>query len=220
METQRLLPLLVTFVSLLSRPKVNDGVNGKASDLSICPGILPPSCSLTLSHHEFLLSPKRINNINRNASVYLFALMILTSNDYHPNPGPRPPKFPCNICSKACKWSKTVKSVACDNCDMWYHKHCLNMNTAVFDALEKTDVSWIPQFHSSLFDEDPSTENDTDCSLNSNISCIGPPLSQSSPQGKSGQPPKFRPITKRRLRVISVNFQSMKAKRESFWCLL
>ena len=198
----------------------------QAKDFYISPGFLPPGCSLTLRDNEFLLSPKRINNKNRNASIYLFALIILTSNDCHPNPGPRPPKFPCNICSNACKWSKTVKSVACDNCDMWYHKHCLNMNTAVFDALENTDVSWyccncgIPQFNSSLFDEDPSTDNDTNDSLSSNISCIGPPLSQSSPTVKSGHRAQFRPITKRRLRVISVNFQSMKAKRESFWSLL
>ena len=104
METQRLLPLLVTFVSLVSHPKVNYGVHEQAKDFYISPGFLPSSCSLTLRDHGFLLSPKRtfcINNKRRNAYIYLFALIILTSNDCHPNPGPRPPKFPCNICSKA-----------------------------------------------------------------------------------------------------------------------
>ena len=109
---------------------------------------------------------------------------------------------------------------------MLYYKHCLNTNTAVFDALENTVVSWyccnygIPQFNSSLFYEDPSTDNDTNDSLSSNLSRIGPPLSQSSPTVKLGHHAQFRPITKRRLRVISVNFQSIKAKRELFWSLL
>ena len=47
------------------------------------------------------------------------------------------------------------------------------------------------------------------------IKCFS--ITKTSPTVKSGHRAQLRPITKWRLRVISVNFQSMKAKRESFW---
>jgi hypothetical protein len=72
---------------------------------------------------------------------------------------------------------------------------------------------------SSLFYNN-HTEDYTGSSISSDVLNISPSLSQSSPTAKPEKFPKLKPISKRKLRVISVNFQSMTAKQESFWCLL
>ena len=57
---------------------------------------------------------------HRSKLVYLYLSAILVSNacDVATNPGP--PKFPCNICKKAVRW--TTPGVCCDTCDQWFHK--------------------------------------------------------------------------------------------------
>ena len=87
--------------------------------------------------HSQLYSPKRCS---RGHLLYLCSLVIQNAHDCHPNPGPRPPKFPCQECGKACKWSKTIRSVACSNCEKWFHTDCLHMNTAVYETLEASDM--------------------------------------------------------------------------------
>ena len=110
----------------------------------------------TDSQLAFLRAPKKCI---KGHLAYIFYILILTSSDYHPNPGPRTPKYPCGICGKAVRWSRTIRSVACNDCEVWFHKDCLGMSTAVYEPLEATDVSWyccncgIPNFHSRLFNE-------------------------------------------------------------------
>ncbi|KAK3090310.1 hypothetical protein FSP39_010831 [Pinctada imbricata] len=58
------------------------------------------------------------------------------------------------------------------------------------------------------------------CRFSGLIAALGQPISQSSPAGKIGSTSTPKPLTKRRLRVISVNLQSMRAKKESLWSLL
>ena len=66
------------------------------------------------------------------------SIILLLAGDLHQNPGPRPPKFPCGLCKKACT-SKTP-AVACDSCDVWYHTHCMAMNSETYRTLR--NVSW------------------------------------------------------------------------------
>ena len=132
----------------------------------------------------------------------------------------RAPKYPCQICSKACTWSKTVFSVECNNCELWHHKHCLNMNTQIYEALGNTDISWyscnygLPNFNTSLFEDfvelstPINTTTDTDGSI-LDISTMGPPLTTSSPKNKSKQQARNK-ITKRSLRLLIINFQSIR----------
>ena len=82
-------------------------------------------------------------------------LFILQCGDIECNPGPRPPKNPCQLCGKACKWSE--KAVQCDSYDLWHHVNCMSMNTQVYDALQNPDMLWtcckcgLPSINSSLF---------------------------------------------------------------------
>ena len=149
------------------------------------------------------------------------------ASDCHLNPGPRRIKYPCGICGKACVWSKTVRSVACSSCENWFHKDCLNMPTAN-EPLEQTEVSWycctcgLPNFCTSLYEEMDASH--TACStpshtsVNSSIdssSNIGSPRYASSPKQH-----RSTPLSKRKIRILVINFQSLRSKRESFWAML
>ena len=201
----------------------------------------------TDSQLAFLRAPKKCI---KGHLAYIFYILILNSSDCHPNPGPRTPKYPCGICGKAVRWSRTIRSVACNDCEIWFHKDCLGMSTAVYEPLEATDVSWyccncgIPNFHSSLFNETeidhsslchtsglhtPSNadhsqlchtgglhtpDNAEHSTLLSEV-FFGEPLSTSSPTSN----PKAA-ISNKKTRVLCINFQSMRPKREAFWSLL
>lgn len=75
---------------------------------------------------------------NKQNLLYLSLILILQSADCEQNPGPRTPKYPCMICSKAVKWNQ--RAVACDNCEGWYHTECMNMNSQIYTALTKPDT--------------------------------------------------------------------------------
>ena len=80
-------------------------------------------------------------------------LLLLLSGDIQLNPGPRPPKYPCGLCQKACKW--TTPCVRCDTCKVYYHKDCMLMPDGIFNNLN--NISWecfhcgVPNFSSSFF---------------------------------------------------------------------
>ena len=110
----------------------------KSLQVEVYSGLFP--CSQVLYKKHIFVTSHKVSSSGH--FLYLFSLVILQSHDCHPNPGPRTPKYPCQVCGKACRWSKTIKSVACNNCEQWYHNDCMQMNTATYEALEKTDVSW------------------------------------------------------------------------------
>ena len=74
-------------------------------------------------------SPKPVNSTN------FINLLLILSGNVEINPGP---KFPCGICSKQC--TSKQQSVACDECDIWFHRKCMLMNVQVFNGLH--NVSW------------------------------------------------------------------------------
>ena len=124
---------------------------------------------------------------------FLCSFLMLQAGDLETNPGPRPLKYPCQICNLACKWGQCA--VRCDSCNLWYHKECMLMGTGVYDYLNKTEASWIcchcglPNFNSSLFSShdfthsnpfsplEKSTESGSDFS-----GVEGHPLATSSPK--------------------------------------
>ena len=59
--------------------------------------------------------------------LYLSFIIILQSADCELNPGPRTPKYPCLVCTKAVRWNH--RAIACDNCEGWYHTDCIDMDT-------------------------------------------------------------------------------------------
>ncbi len=59
------------------------------------------------------------------------------------NPGPVPGKsiYPCGNCALAIDWGD--KAVCCDDCDVWFHKSCLDMKSAVYKNLaEDSSKDW------------------------------------------------------------------------------
>ncbi|KAK3107772.1 hypothetical protein FSP39_021936 [Pinctada imbricata] len=180
---------------------------------SLYTSLIKPSCYgskplMKRSKHDFLL--------------YMCTILILRSSDCETNPGPRPPKYPCQICQKACKWGQAA--IACDNCDLWYHTQCMNMNSQVYKYHAKPDASWIccacglPNYSSSFFTLSSSSclssnsfsllNSSNDREHEGNLGC---PLFTSSPK-------KNIPVTNpnhHRYKIISLNLQSLRAKKVS-----
>ena len=105
---------------------------------------------------------------------------------------PYKPKYPCGVCDKAVKWK--TPAIACDNCDVWFHKNCAHISTPIFNYLScDPEATWqcptcgIPSFTSSFFEStliDDSSLSNVD--LDSNASGVTSPvglLSACSPGG-------------------------------------
>lgn len=157
------------------------------------------------------------------ALYYISFLMIMQAGDLHPNPGPHTPKFPCVVCGKAAKWGQ--RCVCCDQCQGWYHTECMEMNTAIYQAIaNSSNVSWIccqcgvPNFASSLF-------SSTDIELsNSYSSLLSPatesissdvpnsPLAFSSPNVKKPKSRSKSKPTRNNLKIMAINFQGIRNK--------
>lgn len=121
--------------------------------------------------------------------LYLSILLITQSCDTESNPGPYTPKYPCGVCTKAVRWSRTRTAIACDTCDSWYHTDCMGMSSVSYDRLNRSSVSWIcakcdtPNHSSSLLD---SYITDTDNQFDALSSMVSEPdLSHQSTQGAS-----------------------------------
>ena len=66
-----------------------------------------------------------------NHLLYISVLLLMRSSDCESNPGPRTPTYPCQVCSKACRWGQ--RAIACDSCGPWCRTNCLGMQTPVFN---------------------------------------------------------------------------------------
>ena len=162
--------------------------------------------------------------------LYISMLLITQAADIELNPGPRKLKFPCQACNKAVKWDPQKPGIACDGCSLWFHKDCLYMHSQVFEALAKSDASWIccncglPNYSTHIFESFAidstnsfSMLSDADNSIASiNNSDAGQPKHTSSPV-PVGNPKRQDNIP---IRTLVVNFQSIVAKKASFWELI
>ena len=146
-------------------------------------------------------------------------------------------KFPCGICTKPCRSNQ--HAIACDTCDTWYHVTCMNMPLGVYRGITP-NVSWIcfkcgiPNFSTTLFDtpssdsintsiatentysllsEDPVSPTHSSYSSFSAVASPGSPQHASSPIRPRGRKQPDRQV----FRILVVNFQSIRAKRTSFW---
>lgn len=161
----------------------------------ICEGL--HTLSMDRKIHVFyppsLMKPK--------ALLFLSMLLLSNSADIELNPGPRAPKYPCQICDRAVTWKQ--RAVACDDCLQWYHVNCMHMSTPTYNDLGNSNVSWhclkcgLPKFSSSLFDNSTEvvTRNSFDALSSSSSSASslfsdcpttpGSPIATSSPAKKT-----------------------------------
>ena len=61
---------------------------------------------------------------------FLILLLLLSSGNVHPNPGPI---FPCSVCTGNVTW--WGKSVQCCACSKWVHPRCSQLSLSQFKAL-------------------------------------------------------------------------------------
>ena len=157
---------------------------------------------------------------------YLSAILVSNACDVATNPGP--PKFPCNICKKAVRW--TTPGVCCDTCDQWFHKACMGMNSCIYESLASNNVSrqccrcGMPNFSSSFFDSTISEHTNPFSILSPSSSSIadsriGEPIAMSSPVANTRTSnPKRLQIHK--LTVIVTNCRSLVNKKAELINLL
>ena len=67
--------------------------------------------------------------------------MLVIAGDVHVNPGPRLCDiFPCGYCEQHVSWRDM--GIACNDCDMWYHKSCVDMSTSEYIRLSEISINW------------------------------------------------------------------------------
>ena len=72
-----------------------------------------------------------------------FFLSLLIAGDVNVNPGPHHRQasiFPCGLCDRNVS---ATDCVACDGCDVWYHRSCMEIGTADWSLLQHKSVQWI-----------------------------------------------------------------------------
>ena len=161
-------------------------------------------------------TPTTLKKSKLHSLLYLSLIMIVCAADVESNPGPRSPKYPCQICHRAVTWK--TKGVACDDCDKWYHAECMGMNTAVYEGL--SNVSWhcttcgMPQFTSSLFESFLKTNSYNSFSSLDDSDNLGHPSACSSPKATSAQAANTGTVKAwNNFTIININFQSIRNKK-------
>ena len=169
-------------------------------------------------------------------------LVILMSGDVQMNPGPQA-KYPCGICNKNVRVNQ--KAMECETCLAWFHNKCTGMNDVLYQVhMEHESYTWIcyrcgmPNFTNSTLFGILSTSNSFDAlsnleegssiniDLNDSNTHFGSPKHTSSPT-------KVRPESKhkynttrgrkpmqRQLKLMNINFQSIRNKIPAFQALI
>ena len=176
------------------------------------------------------------SKITKDRSTQQLILLLLSGIE--PNPGPKQPRFPCTISQKACK----TESIACDDCYKWTHRNCIGMSTTEFSNLGKSDETWTcpscskPNNSSTKIYSIPNGDDSKLSTLNiSTNPLMADSISESSIPSTSGSSiesqsfdstsfssdhdilaktnkKKKKPSTKKHLRILNINFQSLKKK--------
>ncbi|KAK3085883.1 hypothetical protein FSP39_009995 [Pinctada imbricata] len=162
--------------------------------------------------------------------LFLLLLIIARSNDIETNPGPSndSTKYMCGTCDNTVTWEH--KGIVCETCDQWYHIDCQNIHSNTYVLLDDSMVSWHclicnhPNYSTcpydlhgisastntfeSLLHHSNVLENNDDISLSSPIPTCKP-SHQSTPKQTKKTPSK----SKIPLRILNINFQSIKRKQ-------
>ena len=171
-------------------------------------------------------------------SFSAITVCLLLKGGIEPNPGPRRPKFPCTVFSKACK----TECIACDACNQWVHRTCIGMSTTEFSRLGWSEETWsCPScasinYSSRIYSVPEADEHDASKSLNysahpsmlDSVSDISFPARSSTSIDQSyisslnnsrdpiltSSPKQVRQSKhqQKSLRMLNINFQSFRKK--------
>ena len=71
----------------------------------------------------------------------LYAIILLLSGDVELNPGPSTKSvYPCGICETEVTWQ--CKGICCDNCNIWFHHSCANLDSLEYLLLGRSNTQW------------------------------------------------------------------------------
>ena len=71
----------------------------------------------------------------------LIVTLLLLAGDVEINPGPGGSSFLCGLCEIDANWSNG--GIACEHCDVWYHRDCAWLNLSTFNRLASPSRIWI-----------------------------------------------------------------------------
>ena len=209
--------LLITFSAHLFVRTISATVTEDKDNPTLSTQKLSNFSLLSSSGH----SPKSRNSIFRNKfppknhdTAKFINLLLILSGNIELNPGPaKNIRFPCGICHKSCTWRQA--SVACDNCNTWYHKNCMNMNSQNFNNLR--NISWycdpcgLPNFSSGLFNSSNSINCSNSFGSLSDLPRQPEPCLSSTPKSFLKSPKTKNQVYG--LNSLLINFQSYFNKR-------
>lgn len=71
------------------------------------------------------------------------SFLLILGGQVELNPGPRAETlYPCQICKDAVKWGQ--EGIACDNCDLWYHRECMTMTSDSYHRFaDNSSLIWL-----------------------------------------------------------------------------
>ena len=113
----------------------------------------------SLIHISSKYSRKRCSPLfltGSNFNKLLTITVLLLAGDIETNPGPEVVQntFPCGLCEVDANWSNG--GIACESCDVWYHRSCADLNMSSFNRLGSSSQIWIcAKCHSSNFSHYP-----------------------------------------------------------------
>ena len=101
---------------------------------------------------------------SKKQSAKLILTLLLITGNVELNPGPTNIKYPCRECTRAVKFGP---SIACDQCNIWYHQECAGMNSTIFECYTNATIErkWtcikcgLPNMSAPLFDSSMSSIN-------------------------------------------------------------
>ncbi|CAC5378485.1 unnamed protein product [Mytilus coruscus] len=173
-----------------------------------------------------LLSKKHPSDQLKPSKLLLFfiLLVITQSNDIESNPGPSndSTRYMCGTCDDVVTWEH--RGIVCETCDQWYHIDCQNIHSNTYDLLNDSMISWNclicenPNYSTCPFDlHGASSSNpfeslyhysNDDCGIKTPTNSFKP-SHQSTPIRKN----KTKTNCKTPLRILNINFQSIKRKQ-------
>ena len=195
-------------------------VNSKAPDKSWSITISDQSTNDSIISTSMIVTSKKSKEIKYDRLVLTYLCSILLTNSYAPEPNPGPPKYPCGSCNKACTWKH--QAVCCDNCDKWFHISCQGIDEYMYKILDNSIISWecincgMPNFSTTFFNstllETSNSFSDLENNFDETPDRIGQPTFASSPiHTKPKRKTKQNNLPP--LRVLTINFQSIKNKK-------
>ena len=79
--------------------------------------------------------------IRSRPSKTITLLIIILSGDIQVNPGPTSIYY-CGCCELPVIWDHQ-RAVCCDNCKLWYHSECIELNSSKMNVLQFSNISRI-----------------------------------------------------------------------------